>query len=362
MDSKHKAYIGLGSNLGDRADHIDKALTLLAESKGVTVREVSSIIESAALSGAEQGDYLNTVAELDTFLSVEELYEIISGVESALGRKRGEKWAARTIDLDLLLFGDEVIDYPNLKIPHRQMHLRSFVLNGLCELNSRLKHPVFKVTVEELAQRLNGSSFVIDGERAQLVSVAGVIGVGKTTLIQKLSEQFDCKLLFESYDSNPFMPEVYAGRAELALDSQLYFLTSRLRQLKPEALEKGKIFFTDYVFAKELIYARRLLDARQLALYEEMHERVSLMVAEPVLVVYLVDSESNCLKRIHRRNRPYEQRIKLEFLEKLGDDYEKVFSGWKSSPVIRISKSQFDCNNDSDVQALVKQIESYIAK
>ena len=77
--------------------------------------------------------------------------------------------------------------------------------------------------------------------------------------------------------------------------------------------------------------------SRQLALYEEMHERVSLMVAEPVLVVYLADSARNCLKRIHRRNRPYEQRIKLEFLEKLGDDYEKVFSGWKSSPVIQLA-------------------------
>ena len=77
-------------------------------------------------------------------------------IENRLGRVRQEKWSPRTIDLDLLLFDDKIIDTAELTVPHLQMHLRSFVLKGLCRLNPDLIHPVMKVTVKELAARLNG--------------------------------------------------------------------------------------------------------------------------------------------------------------------------------------------------------------
>ncbi|GAG27700.1 unnamed protein product, partial [marine sediment metagenome] len=195
----------------------------------------------------------------------------------------------------------------------------------------------------------------------QLVSLAGVIGVGKTTLTKKLSNSLGCGLILESYDTNPFMPDVYAGKKELALDSQLYFLTSRIQQLNRITLTQGQTAISDYIFDKELIYAKRLLNAQQLDLYQKICQPFAIEVAAPVLVVYLQDPAEKCLERIHKRNRSYEQKIKLQFLEALIADYEQLFADWKLCPVIRISMSKFDCTKDGDIDHLANQIKSYVA-
>ncbi len=206
------AYIGLGSNLGNRKGHINSALKMLAEFSDIEVARVSELIETTPLAQAEQPEYLNAVAELRTTLSPEDLFKTLVNIETALGRIRQEKWSSRTIDLDILLFGQEVIDNPRLTVPHPQMHLRSFVLEGLCRLNGDLPHPVLKESVNELANRLAGCDFVPNPDLPQLVSIAGVIGVGKTTLAKKLSARLGCQMLPEPYDTNPFMPDVYAGK------------------------------------------------------------------------------------------------------------------------------------------------------
>ena len=347
-------YIGLGGNLGDRKSNIDSALKMLAEAEGVELTRVSDIIETAALTKNEQPKYLNAVAEIKTALSAEDLYKRIVDIENSLGRERQEKWSSRTIDLDILIFGQDVVNSPDLIIPHPQMHLRSFVLKGLCQLNDELVHPVMKVTVGELASRLNGCDYAINPNQPQLISVAGIIGVGKTTLAKKLADIFGCDVLLEPYDTNPFMPDVYAGRKELALDSQLYFLTSRVEQLNHNTLQKGHIYISDYVFNKELIYARALLNAQQLALYKQIYQPSSAKVSKPVLVIYLQDLPQNCLERIHKRNRPYEQKIEQRFLESLSADYEQLFSDWKACPVIRMPMSE-----NLHAEHLANQIKYY---
>jgi deoxyguanosine kinase len=354
------AYIGLGGNLGDRQDHIRNALRMLAENKHIDVARVSDVVETAALAQTNQPKYLNAVAEIKTSLSAEDLYKTLADIETGLGRVRDEKWSPRTIDLDLLLFGREVISTPDLTVPHRQMHLRSFVLRGLCQLNGDLLHPVLKESVNELANRLGGLDFAPDPNLPQLVSIAGIIGVGKTTLTKKLSNSLGCKILLEPYDTNPFMPDVYAGKTELALDSQLYFLTGRAGQLNHNTLAPRQIVVSDYIFDKELIYARRLLDAQQLALYEGIYPPSAAKVVAPVLVIYMQGSPQECLERIHRRNRPYEQEIELQFLEALDCDYQQLFADWKTCPVIRISMSQFDCTQDADIEHLANQLKSYV--
>jgi len=257
--------------------------------------------------------------------------------------------------LDILLFGREVIDSSNLTIPHPQMHLRSFVLDGLAALNGDLLHPVLKESVNELESRLNGCDFAYNPALPQLVSIAGVIGVGKTTLTKKLSNRLGCEMLPEPYDTNPFMPDVYAGKKELALDSQLYFLTSRVEQLNHNTLKTGLIYISDYIFDKELIYSRETLTPEQLTLYEKIYKPSSLKVTSPVLVIYLVDSAQNCLERIHKRNRPYEQKIEQQFLEKLSADYEQLLKHWKICPVIRISTPE-----NINIEHLVNQIRYYV--
>ena len=127
------------------------------------------------------------------------------------------------------------------------------------------------------------------------------------------------------------------------------------------SLKAGEMLFADYVFDKELIYAKHLLNAEQLALYHTIHKQIISDITIPVLVIYLTDSVENCLERIHRRNRPYEQRIEPQFLDSLSRSHEELFADWKRSPVIRLSRSEFDYMQDENIQRLTNQIRSYIA-
>jgi deoxyadenosine/deoxycytidine kinase len=192
----------------------------------------------------------------------------------------------------------------------------------------------------------------------RLISIAGNIGAGKTTLTKKLAVSLSCKTIFEAYDTNPFLPQVYAGNKDLALDSQLYFLTSRVEQLNPVILDKDRPVVTDYIFQKEQIYANLLLSAEQLVLYQKIYSQLSPGVAAPVVVIYLPDSPQRCLERIRRRNRPYEQRIETGFLEAIDAGYKKLIADWKLSPVITLT--DFDCLNQNAVDLLACRIEYYI--
>lgn len=360
MNNHTTAYIALGSNLGDKADFIAQAVKKLVETDGIEVVRTSEIIRTQPLGKLDQPEYLNAVTEIKTSLTAHELLEKTTEIENSLGRVRDKKWSPRTIDLDILLFGQEIIDSEDLTIPHSQMHLRSFVLKSLCELDDQLLHPVLQEPVSELLARLNGGDFAFDENTPQLVSIAGVIGVGKTTLTNKLSKIFNCESLFEPYDTNPFMPDVYAGKKEVALDSELYFLLSRAAQLNPDMLQAGQICISDYILDKGLIYARRWLNPEQLELYEKIHPQLVPNAVEPTLVIYMKDSTQHYLERIHKRGRPYEQKIESNFLEALDADYEQFFADWKSCPVITLSMPQFNSERSDDIERIAQQIRSYV--
>jgi 2-amino-4-hydroxy-6-hydroxymethyldihydropteridine diphosphokinase len=126
-----RAAIGLGSNLGDRAAHIAQAIGALAAA-GALVR-VSPMYETAPVGGPKQGRYLNAVVVLDTDMSPQELLEMCLGIEREHGRERRERWGPRTLDLDILLYGDETIADENLTVPHPRMTERRFVLEPLLD-------------------------------------------------------------------------------------------------------------------------------------------------------------------------------------------------------------------------------------
>jgi 2-amino-4-hydroxy-6-hydroxymethyldihydropteridine diphosphokinase len=128
-----RAYLGLGSNLGDRSENLRRAVALLGARDGVAVVRTSSVYETAPV-GPSQPDFLNAVAEVDTTLSPRDLLEACLGVEEEMGRVRRERWGPRVIDVDLLLYGDERVDEPDLVVPHPRMHERAFVLVPLAEL------------------------------------------------------------------------------------------------------------------------------------------------------------------------------------------------------------------------------------
>ena len=128
------AYIGIGSNLGNRQENIDKAVSYLEASEDVELIRQSAICETEPEDGPEQGKYLNGVIEIKTGLSPLDLLRLLNEIEAKLGRKRIIKNGPRTIDLDILLYGDLKIDEKNLTIPHPRMHKREFVLRPLKEI------------------------------------------------------------------------------------------------------------------------------------------------------------------------------------------------------------------------------------
>ncbi|MBN1795637.1 MAG: 2-amino-4-hydroxy-6-hydroxymethyldihydropteridine diphosphokinase [Sedimentisphaerales bacterium] len=360
MTRQRKAYISLGSNLGDRKDYIQKALNSIKNLSGTNLLNISEIYETKPLADADQPKYLNAVAQIDTELPPEILLGELQKIEDTLGRQRTGKWQSRNIDLDILLYGDEIVNIESLTIPHPQMHLRLFVLKGLCELNPVIEHPILKVTASGLACRLNGQDFTLNPNVPQLISIAGVIGVGKTTLAKKLNEQLKSELILEPYDTNPFLPQVYAGNKQLALPCQLFFLLHRTEQLNRKKYKPQQVIFSDYVFEKELLYAQMFLNSENLELYNSIYPDCLESIIKPSLVIYLNDKTQSCLERIHKRNRPYEQKIDIAFLNYLEGEYESMFKSWTQCPIIRISKSEFDCNNDKDLEYLINQIKAYI--
>ena len=144
-------YLGLGSNLGDRQENLDKALNFLAQR--LRMGKISSVYDTEAIGNAEQPRFLNLVCQAFTRLAPDGLLALVKGIESKLGRT-GKSGAPRPIDIDILLYGDQVVETPELVIPHPKMTERAFVLVPLAEIAPELVHPVNSQTIKELQQAI----------------------------------------------------------------------------------------------------------------------------------------------------------------------------------------------------------------
>jgi 2-amino-4-hydroxy-6-hydroxymethyldihydropteridine diphosphokinase len=148
------AHVGIGSNLGDKRDNCFKAMDRMGQIPGCKVTGRSDLYLTKPWGVEGQDWYANAVASISTKISAQDLLENLQAIEADMGRVREEKWEARIIDLDILLFGDDVINEENLTIPHPLMHLRRFVLVPLVQLAPELIHPSLGMTMDELLQKL----------------------------------------------------------------------------------------------------------------------------------------------------------------------------------------------------------------
>lgn len=150
----HRVYLSLGSNMGDRRAHLDLAVERLRQDPQTCVEEISTYIETAPVGGVEQEDFLNAAVYIRTLRSPEELLALIREIETEQKRERKIHWGPRTIDLDILLYDDAVIQTKDLRIPHIEMANRMFVLEPMCEIAPYACHPLTGGTMLQLRQQL----------------------------------------------------------------------------------------------------------------------------------------------------------------------------------------------------------------
>jgi len=155
-----KVYIGLGSNLNDPQSQLKKAIISLEMVPSTTVVMTSSFYKSKPVGPQDQPDYINAVVELDTELSAQVLMDYLQGIENEQGRVREQKWGPRTLDLDILLYGDEIIQGDHLEIPHVEMHKRGFVLLPLDEISPDCVIPGVG-SVQTLLQQVNTDDLMV---------------------------------------------------------------------------------------------------------------------------------------------------------------------------------------------------------
>jgi 2-amino-4-hydroxy-6-hydroxymethyldihydropteridine diphosphokinase len=146
------AFIGLGSNMGDRLNYLKQAVLLLHEHSEINVEDISSVYETDPVGYTDQDKFLNIAIKISTSLSPDELLEITQSVEQELGRKRKIRWGPRTIDLDILLYNHENIETEKLIVPHPRMFERAFVLVPLIELNANVGE-FTRSQIEEMQRR-----------------------------------------------------------------------------------------------------------------------------------------------------------------------------------------------------------------
>ena len=202
-----------------------------------------------------------------------------------------------------------------------------------------------------------------------LISVAGIIGVGKTTLAHNLAQTLSAQLILEEYDKNPFLDSEFAGDHDVALPSELFFLLSRARQLHkshftntpaqhPAVSPAVTPAVTDYIFQKNRIFARMYLNDHQFAIYDEVEKSVASQIAQPGVVIFLHDTVDNCLARIAARGRSFEKNITADWLKNLSDQYHELFRNFNSCPVITLDVSQHDPRKETVIHQIANRLRN----
>lgn len=194
----------------------------------------------------------------------------------------------------------------------------------------------------------------------RFVVIEGPIGVGKTSLAQRLAQTFGCELILEQSADNPFLERFYRNPRAAAFATQLFFLFQRTRQL--QQIGQQDLFDTvrvaDYLLEKDRLFARVTLDDEEFALYEQVYTKLAIDAPTPDLVVYLQAPVDVLMERIARRGIRYEQLIERSYLERLVDAYARYFLHYDAAPLLIVNAAGIDpIGNDADYELLLREIQ-----
>ena len=367
-------YLSLGTNLGDKLDNLQHALNLIAQKVG-RVTKVSSIYKTKSW-GFKSDDFFNICIEVSTNLNPENLLDKVLQIEIELGRTResSDDYKARTIDIDVLLFDDDIIFYNDLKVPHPRMLERKFVLVPLTEIASNVKHPIVKKTILMCLQGCDDNTEIEETdlqlkrpvslvEKYNYIAIEGNIGAGKTTLSKMIGDDFNAKLVLERFADNPFLPKYYADMERYAFPLEMSFLADRYQQLSDDLAQFDlfkNFIVSDYYIFKSLIFAQVSLPKEEYVLYRRMFDLMYKEIAKPDLYIYLYQNTDRLLENIKKRGRDYEQNIAKEYLEKIHQGYSNFIKTEQNLNTLIIDVSEYDfANSNEDYMAIIKLINDY---
>jgi deoxyadenosine/deoxycytidine kinase len=191
------------------------------------------------------------------------------------------------------------------------------------------------------------------------IVVEGPIGVGKTSLVQMLGEEFASRVILEKAAENPFLPKFYTNQSNFAFQTQMFFLLSRYQQQRELAQQElfSQSVICDYLFAKDRIFASVNLDDDELILYQQIYSLLDERIAKPDLVIYLQSPTDVLQQRIRMRGRSYEREISREYVEAVNEAYNRYFFSYDESPLLIINTSEVDfVRRPEDFQDLVREI------
>lgn len=366
-------YLSIGSNLGEKLQNLQQAIDLIADEIG-SIAKISSVYKTAAW-GFESDDFYNICVQASTGLNPEDLLKAIHKIELSLGRARttDKEYKARIIDIDVLLFDNEIIFSKELIVPHKDMLNRKFVMVPLTEIAPNLIHPIEKQRLQVCLVNCTDESEIENthlklkrpiclSEKYNYIAIEGNIGAGKTTLATMIAEDFNAKIILERFADNPFLPKFYEDNERYAFPLEMSFLADRYQQLSDDLAQFDlfkNFIVSDYYIFKSLIFAQVTLQKDEYFLYRKMFDIMYNEISKPDLYIYLYQQTPQLLENIKKRGRDYEQNIASEYLDKIHQGYATFIKTEEHLKTLIIDVSDKDfLNNPEDYKEIIKLIKN----
>lgn len=374
MKIQRLTYLSLGSNQGDKLKNLQEAIHKIAENIGA-IQKISSVYETGSW-GYEGEDFYNICISVSTYLQPESLLKKLLIIEKELGRKRNKtkQYSDRRIDIDILLFDNEIVFSKDVIIPHPRMLDRKFVLVPLVEIAKNTLHPIEKkqlyhclnsctdtTLVKKTSSKLNRPIPLT--EKYNHIAIEGNIGAGKTSLAKLMSDEFNARVILERFADNAFLPKFYTDKERFAFPLEMSFLADRYQQLIDDLAQFDlfkNLIVSDYYIFKSLIFAQVTLQKEEYTLYRKIFDIMYKEIVKPDLYIYLYQNTNRLLDNIKKRGRDYEQNIEASYLQKIHDGYSGFIKTEQHLNTLIIDVSELDfVNNHNDYKQILRIINSH---
>jgi 2-amino-4-hydroxy-6-hydroxymethyldihydropteridine diphosphokinase len=324
--------------LGHRAENILQAIELLEHNSAIHSVRCSSFFETSPVGGpADQPIFLNAAAQLDTSLAPIPLLKVLQEIELKLGRTRHQRWDKRTLDLDILLFGQQKIENEQLTIPHPRMAFRRFVLSPLAEIAGDLLHPQLNWTIAEILRHLDNS--------APYIALTGAPGAGKTTIVEALAKPAaPFAALVEDLEQID-LSEYYDDPIQAGWKTELRFLEHRTRLVREGTVAvsaKNNYLLTDFWIDQSLASAQLWLPSESQTELAELIDRSQENIIAPRLIAFVSAPVSHLKSRILQRGRSFEASLDDLWLLEWQKSLQSLVETRVRAPVLRLDGTDLE--------------------